>query len=502
MPVITTISSKSVRDINADLLILFVYAGEKIAIPGTANGVLADVTKKAKEINFTGVWGSSELFAVKSDDLPSFIGIVGLGDRVASQERQSEGVRRGVGRLVGDARRHLLHHIAVVLDDEAGMTKLVDAVMEGVDLSNYRFSEHRPALAKEQKARAVRKVTFVTDNKDVQKNIKNVQTIMEGVTLTRDLVNEPPSHNTPKTLVDRAREIAKLSPDLSVKVLNRAQAEKQGFTAFLAVAKGSTEEPYVIHLQYKPKKKATGRVSLVGKGITFDSGGLSLKPSGAMEDMKIDMAGAATVLGVFQVISHLNLPIHVDGIIAACENMPSGTAYRPGDVVRAKNGKTIEILNTDAEGRVTLADALTYAVEQKPNAVIDMATLTGASMIALGDTYAGLWSNSDILAQQLLRAAEATGEGLTHMPLPDEYRQTIQSRVADVRNTATMERMGGAITAALFLQEFVGNAFWAHMDIAGPVYMSRQLLPYYMHGATGYGVRTIVRFLQEFEAVS
>ncbi len=264
------------------------------------------------------------------------------------------------------------------------------------------------------------------------------------------------------------------------------------------MAQGSKQEPYVIHLAYAPRDLAAGaavKIFLVGKGITFDSGGLSLKPADAMETMKIDMAGGATVLGVFAALAELQLNVEVHGVVAACENMPSGSAFRPGDILTARSGKTIEVLNTDAEGRVTLADALSYAVAHEPAAVVDVATLTGACMVALGETHAGLMSNDEATAAGLLAAAEITGEGLVRLPLPDEYRVMIESKVADVRNTATT-KWGGAITAALFLREFVGKVPWAHLDIAGPSYAEREWLPYFEPGATGFGVRTLLEFLE------
>ncbi|MEX0649634.1 MAG: leucyl aminopeptidase [Candidatus Andersenbacteria bacterium] len=491
-----SITSKSATEVGSDLLIVIVEQGLP-SIPGLPQDVADVLKKKAKSIQYEGSWGSSEMLVSPDPTIAPFIGLVGVGQKIETLE-QKEGIRRGIGKLTHEARKHVLHHVAI----QADSADVAQAAYEGLVLANYRFAEHRQALVKEQKARAIRKITLITSDTSTAGRLKETQGILEGITLVRDLVNQPASHISPAVLVDYAKKISKKSPRLSVRVLNRAQAAKKGFTAFLAVAKGSTEEPYVIHLQYKPAKKAKHTVVLVGKGITFDSGGLSLKPADSMEDMKIDMAGAATVLGVFDVLAQLNLPIAVHGVIATCENMPSGNAYRPGDVLRAKNGKTIEVLNTDAEGRITLADALSYAVEQKPDAIVDLATLTGASMVALGDTHAGLWSNANVLADELLVAARASGEGLVRLPLPEEYKQTIQSRVADVRNTATMERMGGAITAALFLQEFVESTPWAHLDVAGPVYMERQLLPYYTHGATGYGVRTLVYFLQRFEPVS
>jgi leucyl aminopeptidase len=286
--------------------------------------------------------------------------------------------------------------------------------------------------------------------------------------------------------------------------MNRKQALQKKFLAFLAVARGSIQEPYVIHLKYVPKKKPKKKIVLIGKGITFDSGGLSLKPANSMENMKIDMAGAATVLGLFSILPAIRPDVEVHGVILACENMPSGDAYRPGDIIESMSGKTIEVLNTDAEGRITLADALTYASGMKPDAIVDLATLTGACVVALGDTHAGLFGNSETLNQRIMRAAEESGEGMVEFPLPEEYRQTVQSRVADMRNTSFM-RMGGAITAALFLQEFVGKSpvtkkaiDWAHIDIAGPVYAEMPLIPYWQFGATGYGVRMLAKLVEEF----
>jgi leucyl aminopeptidase len=316
----------------------------------------------------------------------------------------------------------------------------------------------------------------------------------------RDLVNKPAGEMQPRTLVKEAQALAQSSSSISVTAWNRKQALAQGFTAFLAVAQGSVEEPYIIHLTYTPPTAAVKKVFVVGKGITFDSGGLNLKPTGYMEAMKLDMAGAAAVLGLFSVLPKLGLPIEVHGVLAACENMVSGSSYRPGDILRAKNGKTIEVLNTDAEGRIVLADALSFAAEHKPDVIIDLATLTGACVVALGETHAGLWSNDSVLSEALLSAARATGEGLAAMPMPSEYHQYLESRVADVRNVrGPTERIGDAIYAAFFLREFVGKNSWAHLDIAGPAYMEKDILPYYPLGGTGYGVRTLVEYLRRLE---
>jgi leucyl aminopeptidase len=267
--------------------------------------------------------------------------------------------------------------------------------------------------------------------------------------------------------------------------------------ALLGVAQGSTEPPKLIVLEHRPADVAsdgTAPVVLVGKGITFDSGGLSIKPADAMEEMKFDKCGGCAVIGAMEAVARLALPIHVVGIVPAAENLPSGTAQRPGDVRRALDGQTIEIINTDAEGRLILADALAYAVSRwKPRAVVDLATLTGAIVVALGGVHAGLFANDEALAGELRCAAAGTGERLWPMPLDDDYDERIKSAVADVKNTGG--RPAGAVTAARFLLKFVKDAPWAHVDIAGTAWTTEER-PYLLKGATGYGVRLLVEWLR------
>ena len=491
-------STEKIERARADLFILPMHEGDfpKDVLPAAAT---AAIQKKLKTVSFTGKWASAEIVPYTGQSDPLFAAFAGMGDVAKPDYYKLEGLRRALGGISSDARKHVLRSVAFQLPDTEAAASIAAAAVEAFELSNYRFAEYKRSAAKEQSVRGLQRIIFVTSpayEKDVQKTVKKAQQLMRGVTSTRDLVNQPASHMAPKVLVSHARAIVRQHKNITARIMNRQQAEKQGFNAFLAVARGSKQEPYVIHLKYKPKKKAKKKIFIVGKGITFDSGGLSLKPAQYMEDMKIDMAGAATVLGLFAVLSDLNLEVEVHGVIAACENMPSGDAYRPGDILTAKNGKTIEVLNTDAEGRITLADALSYAVEQKPDVVIDLATLTGACAVAVGATHAGLWSNNEELQETLMVAARHAGEGVVAFPLPEEYRQTIESKIADVRNTATMQT-GGATTAALFLQEFVGNAVWAHFDIAAPVYAERPMLPYYGIGGTGYGVRTLIRYLED-----
>lgn len=459
---------------------------------------LADV---ARSVGFRGDWGQGELLPFSSADTKArFIGLAGLGERTESTERQREGIRRAIGKLVQEGRRHRLRSLAVDLSEVDNAPDLAAAAVEAAELATYRFADFSSQLRREQRQRALKKIIFVVSRADVgavRTAVNAGRVVLNGVTMARTLVNQPASNVSPAILVAKAKEIAAANKRVQVHILDDRQAEKAGFTAFLAVARGSSEKPYVIHLKYAPAAAPTKKIFLVGKGITFDSGGLSIKPARFMETMKSDMAGAASVLGLFSVIEKLAPACEVHGVIATCENMPSGSAYRPGDILRAKNGKTIEVLDTDAEGRITLADALSFAAEHKPDAIIDLATLTGACMIALGETVAGLWSNNDDLQTALLAAAGRTGEGLCPMPLPEEYMPHIKSEVADLRNIPT-SRFGDAISAALFLREFVGAVPWAHLDIAGPSYLERSPLSYFAPGGTGYGVRMMAEFIKAY----
>ena len=315
-----------------------------------------------------------------------------------------------------------------------------------------------------------------------------------GIELARELVAAPPNVVTPQALADTAASIAR-DFGLELKVLERADCEALGMGAYLGVAQGSDLPPKFIHLTYRPEGEVRRRVALVGKGLTFDSGGYNLKTAGSqIEMMKYDMGGSAAVLGAARAIGQLRpegIEVHV--IVASCENMINGGAVHPGDILRASNGRTIEINNTDAEGRLTLADALVYACGLEPDAVVDLATLTGACVIALGEEIAGLWSNRDGLAAALQSAAQAGGESLWRMPLRSSYKEGLKSQLADMKNTGP--RPGGSITAALFLQDFVNRDLaWAHLDIAGTVWSDkgRGQDP---AGATGFGVATLVQWV-------
>ena len=333
------------------------------------------------------------------------------------------------------------------------------------------------------------------DIKVAELAIAEINPICEGVKFARELVSAPPNFLTPSQLAQEARKLAN-EYDLDLKILDKKDCEKQGMGAYLAVAKGSDLEPSFIHLKYSPKI-SKNKIVLIGKGLTFDSGGYNLKVGASqIEKMKYDMGGSASVLGAARAIAELkpsNTEVHF--LVAACENMINGSALHPGDIVKASNGKTIEVNNTDAEGRLTLADALVYACKLQPNAVVDLATLTGACVIALGDEIAGLWTDNDQLSEELTSAAAKAGEGIWRMPMQDSYKAGIKSSLADLQNTGP--RAGGSITAALFLKEFVTSSIpWAHIDIAGTCWTEkdRDITP---KGATGYGVRTLVNWIKE-----
>jgi leucyl aminopeptidase len=368
---------------------------------------------------------------------------------------------------------------------------LLEAAAEGALLGSYRFDRYLtgeraqpPELAKV----SLHPPVPVEDGAAV---LARAQTTARAVSRARDLVNEPAGYLTPSRIAATAEGWA--SPaGLGVEILGRAQCTALGMGLFLAVAQGSDEEPRFIHLSWKPAH-ARRRIVLIGKGVTFDSGGLSLKTNEGMLDMKTDMAGAAAVLAATVAAGEEQLPVEVHALAACTENMPSGRSYKLGDVLRSMDGKTVEINNTDAEGRLTLADAITFGLRLNPDALLDFATLTGACMVALGPHTAGVMSNDDALATEFLGAAEAAGEDVWRLPLPPRLAEQLKSDIADLRNTG--ERWGGALTAGLFLKEFVGSIPWVHVDIAGPSSASKDQ-GHVTKGGTGFAASSILKYLR------
>ncbi|MBI4593549.1 MAG: leucyl aminopeptidase, partial [Candidatus Rokubacteria bacterium] len=364
------------------------------------------------------------------------------------------------------------------------------ALVEGALLGAYTFDRYKREKSDKQ-VKTLRLVAPARAAREAGEGAQRGEVFAQATAFARDLVNAPANEVHPTHLAQVATQIAR-EAKLKLKILDRAECEKLGMGAFLGVAAGSEQPPKFIHLTYTPAR-ARRRVAVIGKGITFDSGGLDLKPADGMLRMKDDMSGAAAVLGLMRALPQLKAPVEVHGLIAATETMPSGTAIRPGDVLRAMNGTTIEIGNTDAEGRLTLADALCYATARvKPDEMIDLATLTGACVVALGPLCSGLLATDQRLADRLLAAAEQAGERVWQLPLIDEYREHLKSEVADLNNVGP--RGGGAITAGLFLKEFAGTTPWAHLDIAGPAFSEKDL-PLAPKGATGVAVRTLLTYL-------
>jgi leucyl aminopeptidase len=416
--------------------------------------------------------------------------LVGLGARAKLDRRIWRKALRGALLAVarGKYTEAVLHLTSESVGDADAYRRARLAVETWLDVS-YRFTTMKSEAG--DKTPALKTLGLATSGRDsraTRKGIAHGQAIGRAVALTKDLGNLPPNVCTPSYLVDRARAIAKAGKKLTLTSLTPAALRKLRMGAFLAVTQGAAEPPRFIVLNYRGGRVNSKPVVLVGKGITFDSGGISIKPAGAMDEMKYDMCGAATVLGVMQAVAELKLPINVVGVVPTCENMPSGTATRPGDIVRTMSGQTVEILNTDAEGRLILCDAITYAARFKPAAIIDIATLTGACLVALGRVRSGLLGNSDQLADELLAAGQASDDRAWRLPLDEEYADLLKSPFADVANVGG--RDAGTITAAIFLSRFVGKTDWAHLDIAGTAWTQGS-----SKGGTGRPVPLLMEFL-------
>jgi leucyl aminopeptidase len=379
-------------------------------------------------------------------------------------------------------------HIAVAL---AGAGRLTDAHAEAVATAvhecTYVYRHTKPGAAEASKLDKLTLLCGKADAKAVQVGLARGAAVAAGVTLARECANRPANHCTPTYLAEQAKKLGK-AYGLKVEVLDRKDCEKLGMGSFLAVARGSSEPLRFIVARYEGAAKSQPPVVLVGKGITFDSGGISLKPGAEMDEMKFDMGGAASVLGTLRAVAELKPKLNLVCIIPSCENMPSGDAVKPGDVVKSMSGQTIEILNTDAEGRLILCDALTYAERFKPAVVVDVATLTGACVVALGHHHSGLFTADDKVAEQMLAASSQGLDPCWRMPLDDEYDEGLKSNFADMGNIGG--RAGGAITAAMFLRRFTGKYPWAHLDVAGTAWKSGAA-----KGSTGRPVALLTHFV-------
>jgi len=420
--------------------------------------------------------------------------IVGLGKREAFDV---EGVRQASAVAIKRAVDINAKNVATIVHgagiDGFPVNLSAQATTEGALLALYRFTASKQDHEEERKLESIR-IVEADESKisDIKEGVRIAEAVVSGVYLTRDLVNMPPNVATPTKLADVAEEIAN-TYNMNLLVGDREWAAAHQMGAYLGVAKGAGEPPKFIVIEHNGERNDLATVVLIGKGITFDSGGISIKPSDGMGEMKSDMAGAAAVLGTMKSVGILNLPLKIIGIAPCTENMPDASAYRPSDIVTASNGKTIEIISTDAEGRLILADALVYAKKYNPMAVIDLATLTGACVIALGKGIAaGLFSNDQNLQEKLVASGEVTHDRVWPMPLWDDYKKAIKSEVADMKNTGG--RNGGVGASAIFLKEFIDYP-WVHLDIAGMAFSDKDDA-YIPAGGTGYGVRLLVDFLR------
>jgi len=426
--------------------------------------------------------------------------LVGLGKEKDFTLERLRGACAGAARYVrAMGLKSFTLPVAFAVHAACPLQQKLRAYIEGVRLGLYRFRQFKTKENDDGKRELDACTVLAGGTQEArlaQQSVKKAGLLADAVCMARDLVNHPGNSATPSFLADRAKALAKKT-GIDCTVLDRNTARNLGMGAFLAVARGSDEPPRFIILEYKPRaKKTPPPIVLIGKAITFDSGGISLKPAQDMDEMKTDMAGGAAVLGALQACAGLQLPLHVVGLIPATENLPSGRALKPGDIITSLSGKTIEIISTDAEGRLILADALAYARRYKPAAIIDCATLTGACIIALGNEASGVMGTDEKLVRKIRDAGEATAERTWPLPLWQEYGELVKSDVADIKNTGG--RPAGAITAGYFLKEFAGKTPWAHIDIAGTAW-TKKAKPYIPKGATGVGVRLLVEVLEQWE---
>jgi leucyl aminopeptidase len=460
---------------------------------------------------FKGKAGQSLVFHTMSKVGATRLCFLGLGPE---EKITCERFRRIGGRAAGVAAKYRVQGLtfACLVPEKSGLEvkPAMGAVVEGLSLGLYRFDKYkkepngRPHYAGPGNVSLIGygpKGKVYSDSKALKEVVNRAEILAGGVKIARDMVNEIPEVMTPEVLAKQAAELASGTPGLKLKVMDEKAMARQKMNAALAVARGSDRKPRFIELSYAPGKAPKGAgLFLVGKGVTFDSGGLNIKSGDHMSTMKMDMSGAAAVIAAMTVIARLKLPIRVTALVAAVENLPGARAYKPDDVVTAMDGTTIEVGNTDAEGRVTLADSLGWAVKRKAERIVDLATLTGACVVGLGPHSAGAMGNDTEWLDQVCEAAGEAGEKLARLPLDEDMENDIKSEIADVKNIGA-SRFGGAITAALFLKKFVKNTPWIHLDIAGPAWADKNR-DYAPVGGTGFGVRLLVRLAENLAAES
>jgi len=488
-------NSQTINKVDADALAVAVFKGEK-----ADDGVLKTLDKATDSIISSVI--KSEEFSAKEGETAYFhlidsslkarrLLLIGCGERGDYKARQ-------VAQMAGTAARFLRSKnaktIAIVPRGEDDVEKVAQWTISGAVMGLFEPDKYRTKDKEQRQVDRFEVVIEGADKKALERGAGRGRIIGESANFTRDMANEPGGYMTPTAMAERAKKMAR-EVGLSIDVLDQKQIEKLGMGSFLGVSRGSDEPPKLIVLKYTPPKKvkSDGLLALVGKGITFDSGGISLKPGENMELMKYDMTGAATVIGTMRAIAQLKPSVPVLGVAPCCENLPSGKATKPGDVLRAMTGKTIEVINTDAEGRLILADAIAYAKKLGATQIIDMATLTGAVSIALGDVHTAILGTDQHLIDSFIDAGKAVGENFWQLPLDKEYTNQIKSDIADIKNVGG--KKAGTITATAFLKEFADGVSWAHLDIAGTAW-GDPATPYRSKGPTGVAVRTLVEFIE------
>ncbi|MDP9432255.1 MAG: leucyl aminopeptidase [Actinomycetota bacterium] len=502
-----SLSSAAVATLSVDAVVvgLASSAAGPVLAPGAepVDAALADgLLAAATALGATGAAGQVHRIATMGALSAPLVVCAGLGDVPAQGGRfAAETLRRATGAAVRELAGTRKVAVTLAAANGAPGQDELRAVSEGALLGAYEFARYRNSSL-EPRHTPVAAVTILVPNtrdKTAKEALRRAEAVSRGVALTRDLVNTPPGDLHPAELADAA-VAAGAELGLEVIVLDERKLKRGGYGGILGVGQGSTHPPRLVEIRYR-HPKATHSVALVGKGITFDSGGLSLKPSASMEWMKSDMGGAGAVLGAMVSLTILQPAVNVTGWLPTAENMPSGAAIRPSDVLHMYGGKKVEVLNTDAEGRLVLGDAIARACEDSPDLVIDVATLTGAQLVALGSRTAGVMSNDDGLRAAVVDAADRAGELMWPMPLPPELRKSIDSDIADLSNTG--DRYGGMLVAGLFLQEFVSDGTkWAHLDIAGPSFNRDPAHGYTPKGGTGVAVRTLVQLIEDVAAGS
>ncbi|WP_422758437.1 leucyl aminopeptidase [Paenarthrobacter sp. C1] len=500
--IILGIIAKDLKKSPSDALVIGVAQGTDgpVLLPNPLSAKSAESV--AGSLKLLGISGAADQVH-RLPGLPEtgagILVLAGVGKLANGGNLSEEALRRAAGSAV----RQLAGLPSVTLAFPTPALTDVAAVAEGAALGAYSYTEHRSSIDGLKAPVAKALIFSDVDAKTAQPALDRAVVLARAVNATRTLVNQPPSHLYPESFAESAKELAKGLP-VKVTVWDEKRLEKEGFGGILGVGKGSTRQPRLVKVEYAPAK-ATRKIALVGKGITFDTGGISIKPALGMGDMKSDMAGAAVVLNTVLALASLGLPIKATAWLCIAENMPSGAAARPADVFTIHGGKTVEVLNTDAEGRLVMADGLVAASLEKPDVIIDVATLTGAQLIALGLRTAGVMG-SDSVTAALKSAADRAGELVWPMPLPEELRPSLDSQVADIANIG--ERNGGMMTAAVFLREFVGKDDsgeqipWAHVDIAGPSFNNGSPYGYTPKQGTGCTVRTLVAYAEDLLAVS